>query len=123
MKASVARRRRNSCLQALEDVRSVSSAISLRDIVAFLYVAENEGINLKELAQIGGFTDSTASRTARSMAAPGSRDALPPFLGLLELRPNPADQRGRVLHLTAEGRALRDRLDGTIIAAIPIASR
>ncbi|MBU1538165.1 MAG: MarR family transcriptional regulator [Alphaproteobacteria bacterium] len=94
--------------------------MTLRDIIAFLYVAENEGLNLKELAYTCGFTDSTASRTARSLAAAGSRDALPPAFGLLEVRLNPADRRGRTLHLTEAGRRLRDQLDDAINSAVPI---
>lgn len=120
--ASIARRRRNSCLQALEAVRTFSSAMSLTDIVAFLYVAENEGLNLKELAYTCGFTESTASRTARSLAAAGTRDALPPALGLLDVRPNPADRRGRTLFLTESGRRLRDQVDDAIMGAVPIAT-
>jgi DNA-binding MarR family transcriptional regulator len=120
-KGAPARRLRNSCLQALETARAVSRDISLRDVVAFLYVAENEGINLKELAYACGFTHSTASRTARSMAAKGAPDALPPFLGLIDVRVSTTDMRGRTLHLTGEGRALRDALDVAILRAVPIA--
>lgn len=121
-KASITRRRRNSCLQALEAARAFSNAMTLGDIIAFLYVAENEGLNLKELAYTCGFTDSTASRTARSLAAPGSRDALPPAFGLLEVRLNDADRRGRTLHLTESGKRLRDQLDDAIMSAVLISS-
>lgn len=118
--AKAARRKRNSCLQALEAARNHSAAITLTDLVAFLYVAENEGINLKELAATCRLTDSTASRTARSLAVAEFRDALPPALGLLDVRPNPTDRRGRTLYLTERGRRLRDELDSAILSAIPI---
>ena len=113
-------RRRNSCLQALEEVRSLSRAATLKDVVAFLYVCENEGINLRELAQVSGLTHSTASRTARSLAAPGAAKTLPPALGWIELRPDPRDDRGRTLHLTEQGRRLRSRIDQLIAEARPV---
>ena len=92
------------------------------DMLAFLYVAENEGLNVKELSQLCRTTLATASRTSRSLAAPGSRDALPPYAGLLETRINVHDRRGRTLHLTDTGRALRDRIDQIIGEAVPIAT-
>jgi DNA-binding MarR family transcriptional regulator len=113
-------RRRNSCLQALEEIRTLSRAATLKDVVAFLYICENEGMNLRELAQVCGFTDSTASRTARSLTPPGSAGALPPALGLVELRADPRDDRGRTLHLTEPGRRLRDRIDRLIAEARPV---
>ena len=116
-------RKRNSCLQALEEVRGLSQAATLKDVVAFLYICENEGINLRELAQVCGFTDSTASRTARSLAPRGSAGALPPALGLIELRPDPRDDRGRTLHLTEAGRRLRERIDRLIAEARPVQVR
>lgn len=121
-KSPPARRVRNSCLQALETARAYSSDLSLRDILVFLYVAENEGINLRELAYASGSTHSTASRTARSLAAPGTRDALLPSLGLLEVRLSSTDMRGRTLHLSERGRVLRDALDKAILTAVPIVS-
>jgi DNA-binding MarR family transcriptional regulator len=116
-------RRRNSCLQVLEEVRSLSAAATLKDVVAFLYVCENEGINLRELAQICGFTDSTASRTAGSLAAAGAPGALPPALGLIELRKDPRDDRSRTLHLTQRGRRLRDQVELLIAEARPVRVR
>ncbi len=116
-------RRRNSCLQALEEIRTLSQAATLKDVVAFLYVCENEGINLRELAQVCGFTDSTASRTARSLAPHGAAGALTPALGLIELRTDPRDDRSRTLHLTDLGRGLRDRIDRLIAEARPVQIR
>jgi DNA-binding MarR family transcriptional regulator len=118
--SDVPTRRRNSCLQVLEEIRSLSPAVTLKDVVAFLYVCENEGINLRELAQVSGFTDSTASRTARSLAAAGAPGALPPALGLVELRRDPRDERSRTLHLTERGRRIRDLAERLIAEARPV---
>jgi DNA-binding MarR family transcriptional regulator len=104
----------------LEEVRGLSPAATLKDVVAFLYVCENEGINLRELAQVCGFTDSTASRTAASLAAAGALGALPPALGLIELRRDSRDDRSRTLHLTDAGRRLLDRVERLIAEAHPV---
>lgn len=116
-------RRRNSCLQAVEEIRRLSPATTLKDVVAFFYICENEGLNLRELAQVCGFTDSTASRTAHSLAPRGAAGTLPPALGLIELRTDPRDDRSRTLHLTELGRRLRDRIDRLIAEAQPVQIR
>ena len=101
-------------------MRALSEAATLKDVVAYLYVCENEGINLRELAQVCRFTDSTASRTAASLAAAGAPGALPPALGLIEVRRDSRDDRSRTLHLTEKGRRLRDRVELLIAEAHPV---
>lgn len=113
-------RRRNSVLAALELFRGESPNLWLTNIVTFFYVCENEGINVKELAQIARLQEATASRCVRSLAPEGSPGALPPALGLVELKPNPMDGRGKILTLTPRGRELSDRIDEIIKAAVPI---
>lgn len=110
-------RRRNALLEALELFRGKDANTRLSTVVAFLYLCENEGFCVSELAAAADMTLATASRAARSLTAPDAPGALPPALGLAELRP-----RGKVraLHLTEAGRALRDRLDQTIVHATTI---
>lgn len=114
-------RRRNSCLAALELLRKAHASIQLNEVVAYLYIAENEGINVSELAQLAGFGSSLASRTARRLAAAGASHALAPALGLVELSVQGNDARGRVLTLSPDGRRLRDQLDNIIACGNPIA--
>ena len=94
--------------------------MSVSHVVAFLYIAENQGLNVTKLADLRT-TTATASRTARALMVEGAMDSLPPFFGLVEARPNPADSKGRILFLTASGRRLRDELDEIIGQAAPIA--
>ncbi len=110
-------RRRNSLLEALEHFRSEDPNTRLSTVLAFLYLCENEGFCISELAAAAGMTLATASRAARSLAAPDAPGALPPALGLAELRPQ---GKVRALHLTSAGRDLRDRLDETIVRATMI---
>jgi DNA-binding MarR family transcriptional regulator len=107
-------RRRNAVLEALERFRRVEPGVSLTHVMNFLYVCENEGLNVAELAEIFRTTRATASRTARALAEPDADDSLPPHLGLVEVRANPDDFRGKVLFLTAKGAELRDEIDGLI---------
>lgn len=111
-------RRRNAVLEALELFRAGDGAARLSTIVAFLYLCENEGLCISELAAAAGMTLATASRAARSLAGSGAPGALSPAMGLAELR-----REGKVhaLYLTPAGQALRDRLDATIVQATTIA--
>jgi DNA-binding MarR family transcriptional regulator len=113
-------RRRNACLATIEHLRSVCGDVALTDAVAFLYVCENEGINVSELAQLARLTPSSASRAARRLISADAPFALAPSLGLLEMKTQGTDRRGRTLSVSAEGRALRDKLDTIIRSAAPI---
>lgn len=101
-------------------MRLTCGDIRLTDAVAFLYVCENEGINISELAQLAGLTASSASRAARRLIAPDAPFALEPGLGLMELRTQATDRRGRTLALTTAGQRLRQELDALIKSAAPI---
>lgn len=118
----VASRRRNAVLETMERLRALGDGMTLNAMLVFMYVAENEGINVSELAQICRTTEATASRSARALAAPDSPAALPPALGLIELRQDPFDGRGRLLFLTAGGRRLRDSIDDAIRRGATIAA-
>ena len=114
-------RPRDSLLEAVLALKALDARISVNEIVAFLYVCENEGLSVQELAYVGGLTQSTASRSLRSLGRPGVEWSQPPALGLVEAFLNPQDGRSHVVHLTPEGRALRERLDEIIGRATPIA--
>lgn len=114
------RRKRNSCLAVLEQMRSIGVEIALTEAICFLYICENEGINVRELAQLSGLTPSSASRSARRLTTADAPCALAPALGLIELSTQPTDRRGRILTLTQEGIRLREIVDELIAAAEPI---
>jgi DNA-binding MarR family transcriptional regulator len=117
-------RRRNSALEAVERVRRAAPQMNLTQVVAFLYVCENEGLNVSELALICRTTRATASRTAHALAVKGAAGALAPYAGLLELRPNPAAAHGQLIYLSPAGLKLRVEIDGVIARAqriLPVA--
>ena len=113
-------RRRDSLLDALLAFRMLSARITVNEILAFLYTCENEGLSVQELAYVAGLTQSTASRSLRSLGRAGSDWAQPPALGLVDAFLNPSDGRSHVVHLSDQGRMLRDRLDEMIRRAVTI---
>jgi DNA-binding MarR family transcriptional regulator len=121
MTAEVVRiRRRDAVLAALEAFRRIYPPISLTSVRVFLYVAENPGINVSELAQACGLTEAGASRVARALAGRGIERPLPPSLGLLDSATSPIDPRERLLRLTERGQALVARIELLIAAHTPI---
>jgi DNA-binding MarR family transcriptional regulator len=121
MTAEVVRiRRRDAVLAALESFRRIHPAISLTSVRAFLYVAENPGINVTELALACGLTDAGASRVARALAGPAIDRPLPPSLDLLDCVVGAVDPRERLLRLSPRGQALVERIEQLIAAQTPI---
>jgi DNA-binding MarR family transcriptional regulator len=122
MTAEVVRiRRRDAVLAALESFRKIYPPISLTSVRAFLYVAENPGINVTELAVACGLTDAGASRVARALAGPHIERPLPPSLDLLDCVTSAVDPRERLLWLSPRGLALAARIEQLIAAQTPIA--
>ena len=115
-------RRRNAFLASLELLRDSAPRLTVTEQIVLLYVAENPGINIAELAMVARLNMATASRSARSLAARDVPGALAPYAGLVELMDNPKDGRGRLLRLSPAGLALCDELDGLIRKADPIAA-
>jgi DNA-binding MarR family transcriptional regulator len=116
----VARRKRNAVLQSLELFRAVYPNVNIMQVLAFFYVAENEGLSITELGAALGTTIATASRTARALYEEGRPAALPPSLGLIASQYHPDIANARPLHLTESGIALRDRIEAVIRLAAPI---
>jgi DNA-binding MarR family transcriptional regulator len=113
-------RQRDSLLEAMLAFRALSKRVTVSEIVAFLYTCENEGLSVQELAYIAGFSQSAASRNLRALGRPDIPWSLDPALGLIEPFLSPSDGRSHVLHLSEDGRGLRDRLDEIIGQAILI---
>lgn len=113
-------RRRNSVTEALEVFRGTAAPGTISAFIAFLYVCENEGISLRALCQLCKVQLATGSRTVRGLAERDATGALPPFAGLIEIFQDPDDERARMIFLTAEGRGLRDRVQGVIAKATAI---
>lgn len=116
-------RRRNSVLATLELFRKQTPDLWVNNILTFLYVCENEGASVTEIAQVSRLLEATASRCIRSFAAPGTPGVFKPALGLVELVEDPSDGRGRLVYLTAKGRAFADQIDVLIRGAVTISGK
>ena len=116
-------RQRDSLLEALMIFRSLSPKVSLSEVIAYLYICENEGLSVQELAYVTGMSQSAASRNLRGLGRAGTPWAKAPALGLVEPFLRPSDGRSHVLHLSEAGERLRGHLDGVIARAVPIQSR
>jgi DNA-binding MarR family transcriptional regulator len=124
MTAEVVRiRRRDAVLASLESFRRICPSISLTSVRAFLYVAENPGINVSELALACGLTEAGASRVARALAGRHIERPLPPSLDLLDCVTSSIDPRERLLQLSPRGQALAARIELLIAAHTPIVRR
>lgn len=109
------RRRRNAVLASLEAARRRHPQIGLKNLIAFLYVAENPGIQMVELAEITGLLLPTASRIVRALCDETTPGVLPPCMGLLRLEEPPNGEAGaRRILLTGTGTALVDEIDRLI---------
>ncbi len=115
-------RRRNSLLQALEQFRAMDPGLVITDLVVFLYICENEGLNVKELAAVSRLTEATASRRARALGEPDAPGAMAASVGLVEAFLGD-DGRARLIYLTEKGRRVRDQLQRIFGAADPIVPR
>ncbi len=115
-------RRRNSLLACLVQFRRVASDITVSEILAFLYVAENPGIRIKELSELMQTTGATASRASRALLTPGDPGVLEPGRGWLMMASNGREAISRHLYLTEDGIALVERLNGLIGAARLVAA-
>lgn len=115
-------RRRNTLLASLVLMRRLAPGVTVSEILAFLYVAENPGVRVKELAALMETTAATASRASRSLLRAEDPGVLPPGRGWLFMAANSREAVSRHLYLTDAGADLSARLDSLIASARPIRS-
>lgn len=113
-------RPRNTVLACLHLFKTLDPRVSVNEIMAFLYVCENEGLTVQDLAVVGRLTQSTASRSLRALGPADSEWSLQPALGLVRAYLHPNDGRSHVIQLTERGLDMRERLDDLIRQAEPI---
>lgn len=116
-------RYRNSLLDAVLTFSELDTRVSLRELIVFLYICENEGLNIQELSALAKLPQASTSRAARALGTVESEWATRSKLGLVDVFLHPADGRSHVLRLTARGHALRACFDGIIARATPISTK
>ena len=113
-------RPRNTVLASLHLFKALDARVSLNEVMAFLYVCEHESLTVQDLADVARLTQSTASRSLRSLGPADSEWSLPPALGLVRAHVHPDDGRSHVIQLTEGGLELRERIDALIRQGEPI---
>lgn len=105
-------RSRNTILAALETFRRLEGPRPLHLFILFLYICENEGLTVTELAELAQSSVASTARLVKVMAgeAPDPR----PELHLVEYRSERSDARVKLLYLSNAGRTLMRRLDEII---------
>jgi hypothetical protein len=78
------RRERDCLLAALELFRGIDIPSSLTTLILFLYVCENEGLNVTELALAGRMGVASTARLVKTLAGEASSAPLPPEHVLFE---------------------------------------
>lgn len=116
-------RRRNTLLAGIVLLKKLAPDITISEILAFLYVAENPGVRIKELAALMETTEATASRASRSLLDVRDPGARAPGRGWLLMASNEREAVSRHLYLTEAGVELVQRLDALIESARPIGVR
>jgi DNA-binding MarR family transcriptional regulator len=96
---------------------------SLTGLTLFLYVCENEGLTVSELAHVSRSGVAMTARVAKMLAGEVADAPVPPDRMIFEFRHAPEDKRLKFVHLTPRGRALRDRIEDIIAEAHPIGAR
>jgi DNA-binding MarR family transcriptional regulator len=113
-------RERNTVLAALELFRSLDLPRTQTSMLLFLYVCENEGLNVTELAEVSRMQVAGAARVTRALAGGLEDEPAPPQSVLFELRTDSKDRRLRFVHLSDRGREVRDQLEALIERGAPI---
>ncbi len=101
---------------ALERMRDRGIDLNISQVTAFLYVCENEGLNLSELASVMSVTNQVASYTVRGLLGPDQPRSIEPAANLIRTAVSDCDGRALALSLTPRGAELRDELDVVIHA-------
>ena len=113
-------RRRDTILSAIEAFREESLPRSLTGLMLFLYICENEGLTVSELAHVARVHVAMAARIVKTMAGEAHETPLAPERVIFELRSSPQDKRLKLIHLSERGRQIRARLEDLIKDAVPI---
>jgi DNA-binding MarR family transcriptional regulator len=99
----------NQAIDVLHRFREKNAEMTITNALAFLYVARDNGkIIQRELLKKLNVPDATISRMIRALTKEG--DGRSPGLGLVELHPDPADIRRKLIVLTPDGKQLRKKL-------------
>ena len=97
-------------VKSLQEFREINQNVTANQIITFLYIALREGISQKELERLTGLDNGTVSRMCAILSDRGLKGRKEVPMDVVRIRPMPGDWRSRAQVLSAEGRALFQRL-------------
>lgn len=113
-------REQNSVLACLECLRELHPDLGLIDVCILLLVAERPGVSVAEIQSRLGVAKLLASRSLRAFAGEDFQGALPPTLGLVELRRSTHNGRSLTACLTRRGESFVRTLNARIERGVQI---
>lgn len=113
-------REQNSVLACLECLRELHPDLGLIDVCILMLVAERPGISVSEIESRLGVVKLTVSRALRAFAGAEFQNALPPALGLIELRRSSPNGRSLTAWLTGRGQQFVRELNAHIERGVQI---
>jgi DNA-binding MarR family transcriptional regulator len=98
-------------LALIEAVRLSSREVSLPGVVLFLHICEHDGISIKDLVYLSGYSESLVSRAVDRLRGADDMEKLNELGGaLVTVTRHPEDGRRRLVYLTEAGRKLKTRI-------------
>lgn len=102
----------NTVIKIIEAMREVYSEMPMQTAHCLLCVALRPGLTMQEL---GAMTNLSQSSASRNMQALGDwARAGKPGYKLVEVHDDPIDTRRKIMFLSAKGKALMEKIIGTI---------
>jgi DNA-binding MarR family transcriptional regulator len=95
----------------LEKLRELNPHMPSSTALIFLYVASKPGVQVRELEDLTGMTNSATSRHVLVLTERGDVARNQPGLGLVDQFPDMDDLRIKRLRLTPKGEALADAIE------------
>ncbi len=98
-------------LALIEAMRLSSRDVSLPGVVLFLHICERDGIAIKDLVYLSGYSESLVSRAVDRLRGTDGSAQLEDLGGaLVTVASHPEDGRRRLVYLTEAGRKLKPRI-------------
>lgn len=97
-----------TCLDVLTELHEVDPQMTVSSAIAFLYVAEHQPCQMRDIAMRLKLAQSTTSRMIADLTELDRNRQ--PGLDLIESKPWPQERRRRILALTAKGEWLRKKI-------------
>lgn len=102
-------------IRAVEAFRQLNKDILANEMLAFLIVAEKDGISMAELKDVLDLSQASASRNVNFLSQHGANER--EGLKLVITTENPENRRMKLVHLTPKGKSFKRQIESLLDAA------